>query len=204
MRDRRVAAHVRAPAGEVVAQALPFELIDPRVAAAHAAEAGWEENIDPDGAATERFAELMLAAISGHVASAPAYTPEPGCEQTIAALCECMELFVVGREYARLCEGAVSEAVSERRLAHGQSFEALVWTADQEFKADALGTGLMLQAAVEKGESARLAFWSADILLSSFDILERALTSFENPAPQPLSRCRRPSLRSGGRCCAAS
>jgi hypothetical protein len=141
----------------------------------------WEELIDPSGAATERFVQLMLATLNGSPASAPSYSPEPACEQTIAALCECMELFIIAREYARLCEGDHLAAGSELRSAFGQSFEALVWTADQDQRADALGLGLMLAAANAKGDSPCLAFWAADLLLASFGLLDRTLMLLESP-----------------------
>jgi hypothetical protein len=96
-----------------------------------------------------------------------------------------MELFIVAREYARLCEGHHLMAKVEQREAFGQPFEALAWTAKQEFHADALGLGLMLAAADAKGESPRVAFWSADVLLAAFGVLDRALMSVESPVALP-------------------
>jgi hypothetical protein len=166
---------------KTIAHALPCAMVENDSFLQHLPAPGWEQAIDPDGEATERFVELMLAAMNGNAASAPTYAPDSVCEQTIAALCECMELFIVAREYARLCEGDFLTAGTELRQAHGQSFEALVWTARQEMHADALGIGLMLSAADAKGESPRMAFWSADLLLASYGIIDRALTFIENP-----------------------
>jgi hypothetical protein len=47
----------------------------------------------------------MFAAISSTPGNAPSYLPETSYEQVAGDLCESMELFLVGREYARLCEG---------------------------------------------------------------------------------------------------
>lgn len=171
---------------KAVAHALPYEFLDGDAVFETPEGTGWHEAIDPEGAATHRFAELILAAMTGNAASAPAYAPEPICEQLTASLCECMELFIVGREYARLCEGFHLVAGSERRRAFDQPFDALVWDARQEFQADALGLGLMLAAADDKGESPRVALWAADILLASFGVLDRAVLTLENPMPTPL------------------
>jgi hypothetical protein len=171
---------------KAVAHALPFDILEHDPDVPLPLLPGWEHEIDPDGEATQRFVELMMAAISGNTASAPVYAPDPGSEQTVASLCECMELFIVAREYARLAEAEHLAAGAEQRSAHGETFEALVWTARQELHADALGLALMLSAADDKGESPRVAFWSADILLASFAVMDRALMAFESPGAMPL------------------
>jgi hypothetical protein len=171
---------------KVVAHALPPEMLDGDSFVPQLPASDWDELIDPSGAATERFVQLMVATLNGSPASAPSYTPDPVCEQTIAALCECMELFIIGREYARICEGDHLAAASERRAAFGQTFDALVWTGEQEERADALGLGLMLAAANAKGDAPGLAFWAADLLLASFGILDRALMLLESPVAHPL------------------
>lgn len=171
---------------KAVTHALPFELLENELFVPAPPKAGWEDRIDPDGAATQRFIELMMATLAGNPAGAPSYAPQPEGEQTGAALCECMELFIVAREYARLCEGEHLTARAERRQAHGEGFEALTWTADQELRADGLGLGFMLTAAHAKGESARLAFWSADILLASFALIDRAIRTLESPVRLPV------------------
>jgi hypothetical protein len=165
---------------KALAHALPFELLDGE-GVLSAPAPGWEETVDADGGATERFTEVMLAAMGGNAAAAPSYAPDPSCEQMTAALCECMELFILSREYARLAEGHYVTAATERREASGQAFDALVWNARDEFQADALGLGLLLAAAREKQESMRLAFWSADLLLASFGLIDRSLMALENP-----------------------
>ncbi len=170
---------------KAVTHALPFELLENELFVPALPKPGWEQRIDVDGTATQRFIELMMATLGGNPAGAPTYAPQPSCEQTTAALCECMELFLIAREYARLCEGEHLVARPERRQAHGESFEALTWSADQELRADGLGLGFMLTAAHAKGESARLAFWSADILLASFGVIDRALLTLESPARMP-------------------
>jgi hypothetical protein len=149
---------------------------------------GWQAQIDPDGIATQRFSELMLAALGGTAGTAPCYAPDQGCEAMAAALCQCMELFIFGREYARLSEGDHLVARTEARYAFGEPFEALVWTPAQEFHADAVGLALMLSAANEKAESARLAYWSADVLLAGLGVLERALVLSERPVATPYLR----------------
>lgn len=171
---------------KAIAHALPADLWDGELMEPGETADAWERTFDPEGVATQRFIELMMAAVTGTPASAPMYTPKPSCEQTTAALCECMELFIVGREYARLAEGDHLTAGTEPRQAFGQNFEALVWTVSQELHADALGFGLMLAAAGEKGESARLAYWSADILLASFGIIERATMALQSPVALPM------------------
>jgi hypothetical protein len=176
-------AHLLAKA---VTQALPFEMLEGELFAPEPPAPGWEARIDPDGIATQRFVELMLAAAGGNVGNAPSYPPDPSGEQMTAALCECMELFLLAREYARLCEGDHLMAPVERRSAHGEAFEALTWTVGQELHADTLGLAIMLAAATTKGESARLAFWSADLLLSSLSVLERALFAIDHPSAPPV------------------
>lgn len=171
---------------KVVAEALPYEMLESEAFIAAPPREGWQTSIDPAGKATDRFVELMLAALAGNPAQAPSYPQEPASEQTAAALCECMELFIVGREYARLCEGDHMVADSEERSAHGQPFEALAWTAEQEVRADALGLGLMLTAATQKCESLRLAYWSADLLLASFSLIDRTLTAMSQKVALPL------------------
>jgi hypothetical protein len=171
---------------KAVAHALPIEMLNGDTLVVGAAAPGWESEVDPSGTATHRFVELMLAAMSGNAASAPTYSVHTIYEQPVAALCECMELFIVAREYARLCEGQHLNASTEPRQAFGQPFDALVWTAQQELDADALGIGLLLTAADEKGEPPRLAFWAADILLASFGVIDRALMMVESPGALPL------------------
>jgi hypothetical protein len=127
----------------------------------------------------------MLASLVGSAGSAPSYAPEPGCEQMIASVCECMELFIIGREYGRLAERDHLVARAERRQAYSEPFDALVWSAAQEFQADGLGLALMLSAATEKSESARLAYWSADLLLCSLGLLDRSLIAIESPVALP-------------------
>ncbi len=168
---------------KAVAHALPFELLENDLFVPAPPATGWEQRLDPDGTATQRFVELMMATLAGNPAGAPSYPPHPASEQTTAALCECMELFIVAREYARLCEGEHLVARAERRHAHGETFEALTWTAEQELRADGLGLGFMLTAAHAKGESPRLAFWSADILLASFALIDRTIQALECPVP---------------------
>jgi len=169
---------------KAIAHALPPEVWDGDMM--EVGEGDWDGPFDPEGVATQRFIELMMAAVNGAPASAPMYAPKASCEQTTAALCECMELFIIGREYARLAEGHHLVAGTEPRQAFGQTFEALVWTASQELHADALGFGLMLAAAGSKGESARLAYWSADVLLASFGIIERAIMALQSPVGVPM------------------
>jgi len=158
---------------KAVAQTLP--LADVERATARLADNGeWQSRIDPSGAGRGRFVELMLATLQGNPGGAPAHLPEPDWEQTAIELCDCMELFLVAREYARLIEGDHLEATPETRSAHGQSFDALVWTGEQELKADWMGLALMLAAADEQGTPTTWAFWAADLLVASFGIYDRA------------------------------
>jgi hypothetical protein len=171
---------------KAIAQAVPFELLESEAFVPGPPAGEWHEAIDQAGVAGERFVELMLAALNGSASAAPSYSATPASEPTAAALCECMELFIVAREYARLCEGDHVMARVEKRTVNGQEFEALAWTAEQEFRADGLGLALLLTAAHDKGESLRLAFWSADLLLSSLGLLERALRALDTPSAAPL------------------
>jgi len=163
---------------KAVAQALPCSMRDD--AAATVASAGeWTSAIDVAGSGRTRFAELVMAALAGNPSGARSYLPGPDWEDAAVELCEGMELFIVAREYARLIEGDHLEARPERRSAHGQPFEALVWTGEQELKADWMGLALTMAAADEQGLSAAWAFWSVDVLLASFAIYDRATWTLE-------------------------
>lgn len=157
---------------KAVAQALPVDTFD-GAAEGWPETGGWDALVDPDGAATRRFLELMFAAVSSTPGHAPSYLPETSYEHVAGDLCESMELFLVGREYARLCEGDHLLARPQPRVAHGETFEALAWTGEQEEKADCLGLALMLVAADDNGQSLRWAYWSADVLLESFGLIRR-------------------------------
>lgn len=157
---------------KAVAQALPQELTETEAPPRGAAQ-DWGD-LDPAGAGRERFLQLMTACLDGNPASTPSYLPDPEWETVAADLCDAMELFLVAREYAKLIQGDHLQARPERRSAHGQPFDALVWTGEQELKADWMGLALMLAAATERGASLAWAFWSADVLLASFAVFERA------------------------------
>lgn len=169
--------------GKAVAQALPLASFDEAVDGWP--EAGdWDDLVDLDGTATRRFLELMFASISSTPGNAPSYLPETSYEQVAGDLCESMELFLVGREYARLCEGDHLSARPQPRVAHGETFEALAWTGEQEERADCLGLALMLVAADDNGQSLRWAYWSADVLLQSFGLIRRTHDLLACQAPE--------------------
>lgn len=157
---------------KAVAQALPLDSLD-GAGDGWPEAADWDHLVDPDGTATRRFLELMFAAVSSTPGNAPSYLPEATYEQIAGDLCESMELFLVGREYARISEGDHLLARSQRRVAHGETFDALAWTGEQEERADCLGLALMLVAADDLGQSLRWAYWSADLLLESFGLIHR-------------------------------
>ncbi len=112
--------------------------------------------------------------------------PEPAYETIACELCDCMELFIVAREYARLVDGDHLKASTEARAACGERFQALCWTTEQETRADGLGLALTLTAAAERGDSLSWAFFAIDALLASFGILERSLPILTRPADAPL------------------
>lgn len=163
---------------KAVAQALPCSMRDDTAATVASADE-WTAAIDAAGSGRTRFAELLMAALAGNPAGARSYLPRPDWEDAAVELCEAMELFIVAREYARLIEGDHLEARPERRSAHGQPFEALVWTGEQELKADWMGLALTMAAADEQGLSAAWAFWSVDVLLASFAIYDRAIWTLQ-------------------------
>lgn len=170
---------------KAVAQTLPLQWSDDGEATVPLTP-GWEHGIDATCSGGTRFVELIVATLNGNPSSAPAYLPESGYEDVAADLCDCMELFMVGREYARLIEGDHLAAEPALRAAHGQVFEMLTWSDEQELKADCIGLALMLAAAAARGTSLAWAFWSVDLLLSSFAILERAHWLSSNPAGNTL------------------
>jgi hypothetical protein len=167
-----------------VAQALPF---GPGDAPEFDPDPGrWPLGRDVPRNAVRRFSELMLAVITGKSSLARPYLPEPHYEPIAAELCDCMELFIVAREYARLVDKEHLCASTEPRAACGERFQALRWSYEQEMKADGLGLALTLAAAAERGDSLSWAFFAVDVLLASFGLLERALPILTQPAGTPL------------------
>lgn len=163
-----------------VAQSLPLG-IAVADGAGPALPPGWHSGIDPTGAGRTRFMELMQACLEGNPGTVPSYLPDPRWETVAADLCDGMELFLVGREYARLIQRDHLEARPERRSAHGQPFDVLAWTGEQELKADWIGLALMLAAATDRGAPLSWAFWSADLLLASFAVYDRAAWLISTP-----------------------
>jgi hypothetical protein len=171
---------------KAVAQALPFSADDRGEVVLQSPIGPWPVTCDIPERAAMRFNELMLAVITGNAAGAPPYLPEAHYESLAAELCDCMELFIVAREYARLIERDHLRASTEPRNASGETFHALSWNAEHEIRADALGLALTLAAAAERGDSLSWAFFGVDLLLSSFAVLERALPILTRPAGAPL------------------
>jgi hypothetical protein len=167
---------------KAVAQALPFRAGDSGEVVPQPLAGPWPATCEIPERAAQRFNELMFAVLTGNAGGAPPYLPEPHYETLAAELCECMELFVLAREYGRLAERDHWRASTEPRLACGETFQALRWTGDQEVRADGLGLALTLAAAAERGDSLSWAFFGVDLLLSSFAILERALPILTRPA----------------------
>jgi hypothetical protein len=159
---------------KAVAQALPIHVQEEDAAPCGPFAAGWERAIDVEGSGRRRFGELVQATMNGSPAAAPAYLPEISYEQAAADLCDFMELFVVAREYAHVIGRDHLVARPQRRLVHGQTFEALAWTEEQELRADGTGLALLLAAADERRAPLTWACWAADALLASFAVLERA------------------------------
>ena len=196
---------------KAVAQALPFSADDRGEVVVQSPAGPWPATCDIPERAAMRFNELMIAVITGNAGGAPPYLPEPHYESLAAELCDCMELFVVAREYARLIERDHLRASTEPRRASGETFQALRWNSEQEIRADALGLALTLAAAAERGDSLSWAFFGVDLLLSSFAVLERALpilTRLRVAHPRrnrrrarspPFPRARRPPAMAGRR-----
>lgn len=169
---------------KAVAQGLPLNLdascqADPDVGR-------WPVGRDVPARAVRRFNELMVAVITGNSALARPYLPEPGYETIATELCDCMELFIVSREYARLVDSDHLRASTEARAVCGERFQTLRWSSEQEMRADGLGLALTLTAAAERGDSLSWAFFAVDVLLASFGILERSLPILTQPAGTPL------------------
>ena len=159
---------------KAVAQALPFDVPEAGEPVLVPPGPDWVRRIDERGTARARFLELMLATLDGRPASAPPYLPEPRYEHVAADLCDFMEIFVLAREYGRLIEGDHRSPRTRRRSVHGQSFDALAWTADEDLRADSVALVLLLAAANDEGASLAWAFWAADVFLASLGMLERA------------------------------
>ena len=171
---------------KAVAQALPFSADETGEVVLQPLAGPWPAACEiPERAAT-RFNELMMAVITGNPAGAPPYLPDPHYESLSTELCDCMELFIVSREYARLAESDHLKASTEPRLACGETFQALRWSGEQEMRADALGLAFTLAAAAERGDSLSWAFFGVDLLLASFAVLERALPVLTQPPGTPL------------------
>jgi hypothetical protein len=168
-----------------VAQTLPLESTGEGDLAL-TASLDWRRDLDPRREGAGRFLELMLAAIDGNPSAAPPYLPAPNFEQAALDLCDGMELFIVGREYARIIEDDHVRARVVPSVAHGETFETLTWTREQEMKADCIGLALMLAAVAERGASLSWAFWAADVLVASFGMVERAVWLLGNPSSSAL------------------
>lgn len=169
---------------KAVAQALPLHLGE---TGPHEPDSGrWPVGRHVPEKAVRRFNELMLSVMSGNPSLAKPYLPEPSYELVATELCDCMELFIVAREYARLIDRDYLRSSTEPRVACGERFQALRWSSDQEMRADGLGLALTLTAAAERGDSLSWAFFAVDALLASFAILERSLPILSQPAGVPL------------------
>jgi hypothetical protein len=159
---------------KAIAQAMPFgfEVDDEFLVAPDPST--WREDRRPGAEAVRRFSELMVASIQGSPTQAPAYVLDAEFEPVAGELCDCMELFIVGREYARLAGGDHLSAPHREHLLHGESLHALSWTVEQEANADALGLALAMTAAAERGNAITWAFVAVDALLASYGALECA------------------------------
>lgn len=146
----------------------------------------WPVGRDVPGRAVRRFNELMLAVLTGNSALARPYLPDPAYETIATELCDCMELFIVAREYARLVDCDHLKASTEARAVCGERFQALRWSSEQEMRADGLGLAITLTAAAERGDSLSWAFFAVDALLASFGIIERSLPILTQPTGTPL------------------
>lgn len=170
-----------------LALAAPFELVEPEAFVPARPPAGLDSRIDPTGEASRQFIDLVLAVAASGPAAAPAGHVDAATEPMAAALCDAMETFLIGREYGRLLHGDQLGTPVERRWVHGQPCEAFRWTRAQELEADVVGLALVVSAAIDRGESARLAWWGVDTLLASFDLLERVVRCFSRAQFVPLS-----------------
>jgi len=170
-----------------LALAVPFELIEHEAFVPAPPPEGWERRIDPTGEASRQFIDLVLGVAGDGPGGAPAGCVGDAAEPMAAALCEAMETFLVGREYGRLLHGDHLVAPVERRWVHGQPCDAYRWTRSQELEADVVGLALVVSAAIDRGESARLAWWGVDALLASFDLLERVVRCLSRAPFVPLA-----------------
>jgi hypothetical protein len=156
---------------KAVARTLPLDFV-PGEEGPRGVEA-WAARLARSGASA-RFLDLMQAALEGNPAGAAPYLPDGSYEHIATELCDCMELFVIGREYGRLIDGEHLRARTELRVAGRHAFTSLVWNRAQQDEADDLGLALLMAAAAEQGTPASCAFWAADLLLASFGMLDRA------------------------------
>ncbi|MBL8142210.1 MAG: hypothetical protein JNM38_13925 [Acidobacteria bacterium] len=159
---------------KAVAQAMPFGFEEDDEFLVAPDPATWRDDRLPSTAAVRRFSELMVASIQGSPTQAPHYALDAEFEPVAGELCDCMELFIVGREYARLAGGDHLAAPHREHLLHGESLHALSWTVEQEANADALGLALAMTAAAERGNAITWAFVAVDALLASYSALEGA------------------------------
>jgi len=170
-----------------LALAVPFELVEHEAFVPAPPPAGWERDIDPAGEASRQFIDLVLGVAASGPAGAPAGRIGTATEPMAVVLCDAMETFLVGREYGRLVHGDHLVAPVERRWVHGQPCDAFRWTPSQELDADIVGLALVVSAAIDRGESARLAWWGVDTLLATFDLLERVVRCFSRAQFVPLA-----------------
>ena len=107
---------------------------------------GIRSRTDSDPSVVGRFLEVVMAyAVAGDPGFAPQYFPEPQYSLLAARLRDCMELFVMGHEYAHIILGHLTSA-NGAVLARMNNAEEVAYSWQQEYEADMLGANLMMRA----------------------------------------------------------
>jgi hypothetical protein len=152
----------------------------------------------------ERFTEFVLAyALTGRPTLAKPYLPERAHQHLALVLRTSLELFVLGHEYGHVLARHLSQ-VSRTAPSRAQldDVDALEYSWQQEYEADAIGCRLAHSAMKSLGHDSALSFWGADSFFSGMDVMDRATSLLlhgdeerQTLSSHPPSELRRERLR---------
>lgn len=153
------------------------------------------EAIDRDPELLERFSDVLFSyVIGGDPYLAQPYLPHKNRIALIEALCNGMELFVVGHEYGHCCAGHLDEVDDLT-----QSSEA-VW--GREYVADAIGLMLTIRSMQRKGFDLALSIAGMEMWFICVHVIEKTVGILSGDAEKfsismthPPALARRESIR---------
>lgn len=162
----------------------------------------WDENaiagrIDSNEELRYRFFQVIAEyAITGNTGRVEPYLPEGYYSDITSYLCEAVETFVFGHEYAHILAGHLkADNTPLRRLTDSDGI-LLVYSWPQELEADALGVKLATQAMLNQHPKAHLAqcYMGSDFFFTALDAVEKAALLFRDGVETPKLRSHPPAL----------